>query len=118
MTESVAPVTIAAATRSTKRPIGKLANRLLGCTCAAALWLTGSVNDLWAHEQHSHAGKHHERGPQDPSPNEQQALTKTREDTRSRVHEACHRVKQKTKTKTAQNRGSEIKSETKAGTSK
>src|SRR5436190_24211533 len=117
MIESVAPQGMSAVTRSTSPPIRKLANRLLGCTCAAALWLTGSVDELWAHEQHSHPAKQHEGGPQEPAPKQQrarrQAHTKSREKIQDRVH-TVHPTKQKTNTKTAQKRGSEIKSETKA----
>src|SRR6266496_5010525 len=60
MVPSVAPFAVAAATRSISPSTRKLAGRLLGCTCAAALWLNGSVDELWAHERHSYDLKQHE----------------------------------------------------------
>jgi hypothetical protein len=118
MIESVAPHSIATAARSIGLPSQKLANRLLGCTCAAALWLTGSVDELWAHEQHSHAAKQHEGRPQESAPNEQrarrQAHAKSQEDIQDRVHKVRHTRNQKTDTKPTQKPGLKIKSETKA----
>ncbi len=120
MIEGVAPHSIATAARSTGLPSRKLANRLLGCTCAAALWLTGSVDELWAHEQHSHPAKQHEGRPQESAPNEQrarrQAHAKSRENIQDRVHKVRHPRNQNTKT--TQKPGSKVKSETKAAPAK
>jgi hypothetical protein len=122
MVPSVAPCAIAAATRSVSPPIRKLAGRLLGCTCAAALWLNGSVDELWAHERYSYHLKQHEWGPQEAPPavqrDRRQTRTKRRHGTQDQVHQkrgkANQSAKQKSHTKTARHRRPETKNATKA----
>src|SRR6266536_4825457 len=126
MVPSVAPFAVAAATRSISPSTRKLAGRLLGCTCAAAFWLNGLVDELWAHERHSYDLKQHEGGPQEAAPTAQrvqrQAHTKRRQKTQRQVHQERGKVnqsaKQKSRTKTARDRRPETKNVTKAARSK
>src|SRR6266536_2516691 len=126
MVPSVAPFAVAAATRSISPSTRKLAGRLLGCTCAAAFWLNGLVDELWAHERHSYDLKQHEGGPQEAAPTAQrvqrQAHTKRRQKTQRQVHQERGKLnqsaKQKSRTKTARDRRPETKNVTKAARSK
>src|SRR6266516_152333 len=126
MVPSVAPFAVAAATRSISPSTRKLAGRLLGCTCAAAFWLNGSVDELWAHERHSYDLKQHEGGPQEAAPTAQrvqrQAHTKRRQKTQRQVHQERGKLnqsaKQKSRAKTARDRRPETKNATKAARSK
>jgi hypothetical protein len=117
MRESVAPYAVAAVPRSTSPPTRKLAGHLLGYTCAAALWLNCSVDELWAHESYSHQAKQNEARPQEASPmaqrNRRQAHTKRREKTQA-VREIRQSAGQKSHTKTTRKGGPEANSATKA----
>ena len=106
---SVAPCAMPTTTRSISPSIRKLAGRLLGCTCVAALWLDGSVEELWAHERYSYHSKQLESDPQEAAPAAQrerrQAHPKGRRKAqrqalkkRDKVHQSAT---QKSQTKTA-----------------
>jgi hypothetical protein len=126
MIPSVAPCAVPASTRSISPSTRKLAGRLLGCTCVAALWLDGSVDELWAHERYNYHLKQLEWGPQEAPPSAQrdrrQAHTKRRHRAEPQVHQKRDKVHRsatkQSHTKTARHRPLEAKNATKAARSK
>src|SRR6266702_3478407 len=96
MIPSVAPCAVPASTRSIRPSTRKLAGRLLGCTCVAAVWLDGSVDELWAHERYNYHLKQLEWGPQEAPPSAQrdrrQAHTKRRHRAEPQVHQKRDKV--------------------------
>ena len=126
MIPSVAPCAVPASTRSISPSTRKLAGRLLGCTCVAALWLDGSVDELWARERYNYHLKQLEWGPQEAPPSAQrdrrQAHTKRRHRAEPQVHQKRDKVHRsatkQSHTKTARHRPLEAKNATKAARSK
>ncbi len=125
MIPSVAPCTVPASCRSINPSIRKLAGRLLGCTCVAALWVEGSVDDLRAHERYSYPLNQLEWGPQEATPAAQRdhgrVHRKRRHSTRG-VHQKRGKVHQsgtqKSIAKMTRHRRPEAKNATKAASAK
>jgi hypothetical protein len=120
MVPSIIPCTIATPNQS-NRPIRKLAGRLLGCTCAAALWLNASVDELSAHEGYNYYLKEHEAAPKETRAAQQgqhQIHTKRRHSAQGQFRQKRAKVnnsaKQESHSKTARNRRPETKNATKA----
>src|SRR5262245_47280969 len=122
MVQSIVPCAIATANQSNSPPIRKLAGRLLGCTCAAALWLNASVDELAAHEGPSYHLKEHEAAPWEKPAQQapRQIHTKRRHSAqvssvkkRTKIYSSA---KQESHSKTARNRRPETKNTTKAST--
>jgi hypothetical protein len=117
MVPSIVPCAIATPNQS-NRPIRKLAGRLLGCTCAAALWLNASVDELSANEGYSYqlndqaAPKETREAQQGPH----QIHTKRRHRGQFRKKRAKvnNSAKQEAHSKTARNRRPETKNASKA----
>src|SRR6266540_1592241 len=114
MIPSVAPCTVPASCRSINPSIRKLAGRLLGCTCVAALWLEGSVDDLWAHERYSYHLNQLEWGPQEATPAAQRDHGRVHQK-RGKVHQSGT---QKSIAKMTRHRRPEAKNATKAASAK
>src|SRR5262249_36163438 len=120
MVPSIVPCAIATPNQSNS-PIRKLAGRLLGCTCAAALWLNASVDELSAHEGYSYHLKEHEAAPKKTRAAQQgphQIHTKRRHSAPGQVRQERAKInnsaKQETHIKTTRNRRAEAKNATKA----
>src|SRR5262245_21934925 len=121
MVPSIVPCTIATANQSNSLPVRKLAGRLLGCTCAAALWLNASVDESSAHEGYSYHLKEHEAAPRETPAAQQgphQIHTKRRHSAQGQLRQKRakinHSAKQESHSKTARNRRPETKNATKA----
>jgi hypothetical protein len=113
------------ATRSVSPSIRKLAGRLLGCTCIAALWLDSSVEELWANERYSYHSTQLEFGSPETAPAAQRerrpAHSKRRQKTRNQVRQnlgKAHQSPQKSQAKPARHRQPETKHATKVTRSK
>src|SRR6266516_3410438 len=121
MIPTVAPCTVPGSRRSINPSIRKLAGRLLGCTCVAALWLEGSVDDLWAHERYSYHLNQLEWGPQEATPaaqRDQGRVHRKRQHKTRGVHQKRGKVHQsgtqKSIAKMTRHRRPEAKNATKA----
>jgi hypothetical protein len=112
------PSIVQCAIATPNRPIRKLAGRLLACTCAAALWLNASVDELSANEGYSYqlndqaAPKETREAQQGPH----QIHTKRRHRGQFRKKRAKvnNSAKQEAHSKTARNRRPETKNASKA----
>src|SRR5947208_1153408 len=111
MTPSVAPCTVPVTTQSISPSIRKLAAHLLGCTCVAALWLDGSVDELWAHERYSYHLIQPESRPLEAGPAAQWDRCRAHPKRRHRIREVHQKrgkvhqsATQKSHAKTAQHR--------------
>ena len=120
MVPSIVPCAIATSNQSNS-PIRKLAGRLLGCTCAAALWLNASVDESSAHEGYSYHLKEHEAAPRETPAAQQgphQIHTKRRHSAQDQLHQKRakinHSAEQESHSKTARNRRPETKNAAKA----
>jgi hypothetical protein len=122
MVPSTVPCAIATPNPSNSPPIRKLAGRLLGCTCAAALWLNASADELSAHEGYSYHLKEHQAAPRGTPAAQQgpcQIHTKRRHigaqgQFRQKRAKNNQSAKQESHSKTARNRRPEAKNATKA----
>src|SRR5262249_8984294 len=120
MVPSIVPCTIATANQSNS-PIRKLAGRLLGCTCAAALWLNASVDESSAHEGYRYHLKEHEAAPRETPAAQQgphQIHTKRRHSAQGQLRQkrakVNHSAKQESHSKTARNHRPGTNNRTKA----
>jgi hypothetical protein len=121
MVPSIVPCAIATANQSNSPPIRKLAGRLLGCTCAVALWLNASADELLAHEGYNYHLKEHEaapketpaaqQGPRQIHPKRRHSVQGQFRQKRAKIN---HSLKQEAHSKTARNRRPETKNATKA----
>src|SRR5262245_10708559 len=121
MVPSIVPCAIATANQSNSPPIRKLAGRLLGCTCAVALWFNASVDELSAHEGYSYHLKEREEAPKETLTAQQsprQIQTKRRHSVRGQFRQKRakinHSAKQESHSKAARNRRAEAKNATKS----
>src|SRR5262249_21312202 len=120
MVPSIVPCAIATPNQSNS-PIRKLAGRLLGCTCAAALWLNASVDELSAHEGYSYHLKEHEAAPKETRAAQQgahQIHTKRQHSAQGQLRKKRTKInssaKQESHSTTARNRRPETKNAAKA----
>src|SRR6266568_2600108 len=126
MIPSVAPCAVPASTRSISPSTRKLAGRLLGCTCVAALWLDGSVDELWAHERYNYHLKQLEWGPLEAPHQRSETAAKLIQNVDTGPNPQVHQKRGKvhrsatkqSHTKTARHRPLEAKNATKAARSK
>jgi hypothetical protein len=121
MVPSIVPCAMATANQSNSPPIRKLAGRLLGCTCAVALWFNASVDELSAHEGYSYHLKEREEAPKETLTAQQsprQIQTKRRHSVRGQFRQKRakinHSAKQESHSKAARNRRAEAKNATKS----